>query len=990
MELSGLVSRVLLVAMAVVLSVSAGAQEDWWHDDWHYRALATEAAIGPRIEIEANFTTLLAGAGEFAPESVRVVLVRDGQSQLVPSRWEPLPGYDARTAAVVRVTAALPASGPVYVYFDTADAGPFPAGPELEFGSRGNELALDGGFETLGADDTPWSEWADMFSADALARGGKQSAMCVNDTDESINGVMQQIDLNRPRPFDLIFTGFSRCEDVSGKPDQHYSLWADLQYMDGTFLYAQNSPFETGTHDWQSGEVLIHPLRPVKWIKTLGLFRKHSGTARFDDLSLREIESYPVRVAERLTPDGAIVPTNTVPEKLARVDAGDGLSIGIDEATGAVGSVKLDNADWTDALAWPESGLRLRDAAAGSLLLPVGGEVTGTNRGVRQSGELVGLGLGAEVEFIQHEGCIEVAGEVRDLTGDDRCVDVVFGLPVRTEGRRWATALHEDEDATAPGHHATITRTASGELNTYAYCSLADRSDGLSLAVRMDEPALVVTSLECGPAAAMLEIKFSFGLTAAASKHPSRASFRFYIYRHNGEWGMRAAAQRYYDMFPEFFEVRAERQGCWFFGTMDPKEINEPDDFMLVYDEGPHDIAWNHEHGAYSFATTNAQEQWIILGDYDDPNPPVPSYDECVAAMSGWGKEIVENCAAHDENGLIQWTGWHNQQWGGVQGNAHRWMRCTMIDADPEIPGLNSWTKRREWYDKKVERWRGQGFELDGMYIDQVILVGVENYRRDHFAFADRPLAYSQRTLQPVLPIWMTSAEFYQAWFDDQRGLGRLMQANIPSNAHLFFARFFDVIGSEVSLKSERASDSYLRRAMGYRKPISFLMEWHWEKNGIISAEQMETYINRCMFWAVFPGISDAGPKGGYNYWQHPELYERDRETFRRYLPAIHALATAGWQPVTRARCDAEGLWVERYGPADDSRLYFTLRSEGEARAGTLTVDLLALGITGAVTGVQNLMTGETIEVQTDDGKLALPVSVAADRSDAVVISYQQ
>ena len=55
----------------------------------------------------------------------------------------------------------------------------------------------------------------------------------------------------------------------------------------------------------------------------------------------------------------------------------------------------------------------------------------------------------------------------------------------------------------------------------------------------------------------------------------------------------------------------------------------------------------------------------------------------------------------------------------------------------------------------------------------------------------------------------------------------------------------------------------------------------------------------------------------------------------------------------------------------------------------SLVVDLEALGITGAVTGVRDLVTGEMIETQADDGTLMLPVSVEADRSEAVVVSYE-
>ena len=129
-------------------------------------------AVGPQTEIEGNFTTLLAGRGSFAPEWVRVVVVGEGGAVLAPARWETLPGYDATSAAVGRIAARLSTEGPVYVYFDVADNGPFGPGPLLAPGARGNELLADGGFETLRADDTPWSEWASMFSVDTITRSG--------------------------------------------------------------------------------------------------------------------------------------------------------------------------------------------------------------------------------------------------------------------------------------------------------------------------------------------------------------------------------------------------------------------------------------------------------------------------------------------------------------------------------------------------------------------------------------------------------------------------------------------------------------------------------------------------------------------------------------------------------------------------------------------------------------------------------------------------
>ena len=983
LEIAGLMLGLCAAAWA--------APAPWWNDRWQFRAEGPAHARGPNIEIEANFTALLGGAGTFDPAALRLVVTRaDGQAELARLRWEPLAGYDAASPAVGRVTARLP--GPaegrsLHLYFGTVERGPWEAGPALKPVPPGNEALTDGGFEHLGEAESPWEGMGGRFEPAAEAHAGKQSAACNNPAEDAVSGVFQQVQLDQAQPLTLVVTGWSRAENVSGEPDAHYSLWADLQYTDGTFLYGQSAAFDCGSHDWQRREVVIQPAKPVAWIKVFGLFRRHSGKAWFDHLSLREVERYRLHVAERLGADGSIGVAAAQAAQELEIATEDGLSLSFDGVSGAVSQVKLDERAWTHPVAWPHSGLCLRDAAQDSLPLPVRGKLERTEQGLRQEGKLGGLGLEAEAQFIAHPNCIEVTGEVRDLTGEDRCVDVIFCLPIAPDGKRWGHGLRTESDASALGTYSETVRAAGQDLPRFPFCSLAEESEGLSLAIRMDEPAAVVTSYQHEAQVAFLQVKFCFGLTQAARKSPGRAPFRFYLYRHDGRWGFRAAAGRYYELFPEFFDVRTERQGCWFFGTMDPTKIADPDDFMLVFDEGPHDIAWNRQHGAYSFATTNAQEQWIIIGDFEEPEPPVPSYEDCVAAMQGWGKEIVENCAAHDEHDKIQWTSWHNQVWGGVAGNAKRWMRCTMVNADPELPSLNVWDKRNEWYDKKVAKWAEKGEELDGMYIDQVIMVGTENYRRDHFAYADRPLAYSTRTMRPVLPIWMSSAEYFRAWYDKMRGEGKLMMANIPPQGHTFYAWFFDEIGSEVSPSRQRAADTDLRRTLGYQRPISLLMEWHWEHKPVITAEQMEAYINRCLFWAIFPGISNAGPEGGMNYWQHPELYERDRATFRKHLPAIRQVAIAGWEPITHAVCEPQDIWVERYGPDAEGRVYFTLRSEGQARVGRLLVDLQALGISpDAKLRVRDLVSGEEMQARQDGGTLSVSVEVGEDRSEAVVV----
>ena len=977
--------RFLPALLLLPLTAAWGQPADWWDARWRHRATVPADAAGPTIELDANFSVLLGADGQFAPDSLRLMVQTADGPALAPLRFEPLPGYDAATAAVGRVTAVLSArvtGTPAHLYFGTAAEGPWEPGPTFSGEPPANERATEPGLERAGEEGSPWQISGPDITFDGAAHGGERCVGFANAAEDDISDIFQQVDLERSRPFPLVISGWSRAEDVSGDADLQYSLWADLQYTDGSFLYGQAVPFDAGSHDWQFRELTIHPAQPVRWIKLHGLFRRHAGRAWFDDLSVREVERYPLYAAE------SNVGATAAPAEPLAIATEDGLSIAVDARAGAVAGVSVGERDWTDHGAAPHSGLLLRDAAAGSLPLPVGGEVARSDDGLRQSGGLPGLGLEAEARYIAHSDCIEVAGEVRDLTGEDRCVDAVFRLPVAGAGRQWHRNLRESADAGQASTFSESMRVGSQDVARFPFCSLGDGLDGLALAIRMDEPATVTTSFENSGEVSFLQVRFAFGLSAAAGKHPSRAPFRCYLYRHPGEWGFREAAAKYYALFPGFFQVRAERQGCWFFGTMDPTTIPDPEDFGFVFDEGPHSVAWDHEHGAYAFPTTNAQEMWVVLGDYEEPEPPPPTDEEVMAKLQeldDWPLELVEHCAIHDETGEIPWIGWHNQVWGGVAGNASRWMRMTYVNADPELPSLNVWEKRNEWYDRAVERFAEQD-PFDGLYIDQVIMVGSENYRRDHFATADRPLSYSERTMRPVLPVWMSSAEFHRAWSERIRGEGGLMMCNIPASSHIFYASLFDVIGSEVSPSRQNAGQTDLRRAFGYQKPISLLLEWHWEGRPVITAEEMETYMNRCLFWGIFPGISNAAPEGGMNYWQHPELYERDRPTWRRYIPAIHAVATAGWQPVTYAHFGQPQVWVERWGPTAHGRVYYTLRNEGGMVAEKLLIELEPIGMAGRALRARNLLTGEELATVAWGATLAAPMTVEGGRSMAVVL----
>jgi hypothetical protein len=86
-------------------------------------------------------------------------------------------------------------------------------------------------------------------------------------------------------PRKLVASAWSRAENVAGERDQGYSLYVDCYYADGTALYGQTVDFATGTHDWQFGERVIEPAKPIRNINVYLLFRgAHTGRVWFDDV----------------------------------------------------------------------------------------------------------------------------------------------------------------------------------------------------------------------------------------------------------------------------------------------------------------------------------------------------------------------------------------------------------------------------------------------------------------------------------------------------------------------------------------------------------------------------------------------------------------------------------------------------------------------------------------------------------------------------------
>jgi hypothetical protein len=144
-------------------------------------------------------------------------------------------------------------------------------------------LLKNAGFEE---GNTGWSARAEQIDQ-TVARSGKASLKLENRVVGQTQ-VGQSVTLNQKAPCPILVQVSSRALNVSGEKGKGYALYVDIYYTDGTPLYGQTFDFQTGTTEWQFGQVYIEPAKPVRVVNVYLLLRGKSGTVWFDDVAVME------------------------------------------------------------------------------------------------------------------------------------------------------------------------------------------------------------------------------------------------------------------------------------------------------------------------------------------------------------------------------------------------------------------------------------------------------------------------------------------------------------------------------------------------------------------------------------------------------------------------------------------------------------------------------------------------------------------------------
>jgi hypothetical protein len=790
-----------------------------------------------------------------------------------------------------------------------------------------------------------WDFYGNGYALDrALRHSGATSIRCMNRAESESRGAQYSLTLNQKSPAPLLVTGWSRAENASGSPDADYSLYVDLEYTDGMPLWGQIAAFDTGTHGWQKKQVLIVPAKPIRKASIYVLFRHHTGTAWFDDVSGVAMSSEKLFDSQPLSPP--------------RLASG------------------------------TTSGWFARDVAKDSPILPL------LNTAEKESAEAKGLHLRLTALRTTNSSprTSLVTGTLEDTSGKDRAIILYYVERFASKGAVWWDDIRQSSPVRGNEERNHLTRVGAGAVGSqslYPFGCVTDGKTGRGLGI---PPALGPKIMRIGyhAGAGLLYIAYDLALTAKNTSNRNRQGFgstkigvaRFGV---DPRWGFRSAAQQYYDLFPDFYRRRATAEGIWIPFT-DPAKVERVQDFGIAYHEGDNSVESDDHLGILSFRYTEPMTYWMPM-----PESVPRTYDAALAMIqehaNGSNKEERQWAEAVLSSGSRDTKGRFNVEFRNTP-----WANGAVfaLNPNPHLRSVNNLTTKAKLnyppgYADKAYGPQAAG-KLDGEYLDSIEgWANVLDYRPESIRDARYPPTFDSDTRRPVIPTWFSVYEETEFMRNDLHRRGKLLMANATPWSIYAFSPLLDVMGTETNWLSgdkkwEPESDSIMcyRRTLSYRKPYLLLQNTDFDALG----PYVERYFQRSMFYGIYPSFFSIDAANS-PYWQNPKWYNRDRPLFKKYIPVIRRLFADGWEPVTLARSSRPKVLVERFG----SR-YLTVLNDTRAPATTtLTLDSSFLGGSSQNKKwtVTDMVTGREIS-RMKSSSHQFPITVAPDEAIALEI----
>lgn len=552
-----------------------------------------------------------------------------------------------------------------------------------------------------------------------------------------------------------------------------------------------------------------------------------------------------------------------------------------------------------------QAGFQVRDVAADSDFVSIGKSA-------------LGLTL---TSTTSRQGDAELFDvELRDTTGRDRAVTLYYVFPVPADKLQWLADPRRSEPVAPRREYCQSVRFNAGSrrLGHYPFAAVAGSGVAAALGIDMSRPAFFRT----GYNAATGELFLAYDLGFAKEKPTAR--LRFCRFGFDPAWGFRAALDAFYRLFPEQFRCRTPEQGLWMpFAAI--SKVKGWEDFGFKFKEGDGETKWDDAHQITTFRYTEPMTWWMRM----EKNMP-----RTLDAALAEAQRLAD--VKHDRMAQALLTsGYHNAEGQFVARlldtpwcNGAVWSMNSMPGIAGDVTDF-----KNKWNESLREKLYGAGrkADLDGEYIDssEGYVTDELDFRRDHLAAADTPLTFCPQSHKPAIFRGLVSFEYVRGIARDVHGMGKLMMANGAPGQLCWLMPLLEVGGTETDWhrqgKWRPMSDAELiyRRALCKGKPYCFLMNTVFDEFG---DDLVEKYMQRSLAYGMFPGFFSHNASQG-QYFTRPELYDRQRPLFKKYVPLCKRVAEAGWEPITQARSDDAQVYVERFGTR-----YFTVFNDSDQR----------------------------------------------------------
>lgn len=670
-------------------------------------------------------------------------------------------------------------------------------------------------------------------------------------------GAVWSLALNQTEARPFTVRTEARCErGPGGTRTRAFSLYVDLVYMDGDHLWGQTADFAPDPQrGWRAGTVTVIPAKPVRSASVYCLYRGLPGRVRF--------RAPAVRIREQA--DLALFDAQPV----------------------ALGDLPRH-----------EAGFLVRDvqrADDGYAPIPVGGETKGVRLSVVETPAADGATYRVTVE---------------DRTGRDRALTLVYAWPlpagdlVFEEDPRTAVPLANNapqrSDAQAMG-------CGAGGLNRWPFGAVSVGGRGFALGIDTAHPAYFRTAVH--PRTRLLFIAFDLGL--APEKRTAAFAFRRFTFT----GGFRGALAAYAAREPDAFKTRVPEQGIWMpFRAI--KSVENWQDFGFKFKEGNDETAWDDAHGIFTFRYTEPTTWWLSMDKAHGTNRFTMA--DCLAK--------VESLAAKGDPRARAWRGSVMRDEDGARVGRVMdtpWCRGAiwLLSPLPDIAGICEYKVKNTEAD--FAKFYAKPFPVgqDGEYIDSAegYLTPTLDFNRAVFAASDTPLVFSSdEDHRPALFKGLSMYEYVRRTAARVWPRGRFVMANGVPGRWPWLPAYVDVGGTETQWideegrwRPESHRSLLYKRALSMGKPYCYLQNVDFEK---FAYADMENFMRHCVAYGLFPGCFSHNASEGH-YFMRPEVYNRDRPLFKKYVPLCKMLSEAGWRPVNTlvASTDAR-VFVEQFG----------------------------------------------------------------------------